>query len=700
MLKYGNIINVSNGNSKTLIPRNLIYHNVLNNSNTTTNTTTNTSDTTNETTQTSVNYESASITNLGVNNISVVSNTLTSNIVVSSPIAFSFLKSDYQSNNFNTYPIFFSEDILINNTKFILKSNQFTIKDNVILINSELTNTNINGTQIDNLISGFIFPIADQNISTGYYASLLYTPNNKIENINNVYNWTNEHYNYFTNQNKGFFKLKYLPQTLNFNNYNNTLDENYIDLTENNSNLANLQINALGVYDGEIVSMNNTNLSIKISDGTELYETINITKTDINILNNLSIKCVNNLVVKDENGVEFISIGELVTFYKSIVLNNDEHDINFQNTLNFNSGLNNVLKLTNDKCEFLVSTVITDLQILSVFELNNIPISFVNNLNIISNDNIFIAFDSLLNRIDIIQPTYINSLIINSTFNLNNNPLVFGTAAYFQDINNNRYIYLNGNTQTISLLKPTTIDTLLVNTSLNILNNTPINVVSELVIKNNTSTFIKFDANNTILYNNILFNTVNNPEINFPDNKTLKITNNSEIINLSIDSTITITGPTNSFQDISNTIVNSSFNVTNTSVSFFSLTFTPISKLYVLSGITTNNSIITFQCVSILNVNNMSGTLIGTTWSLANPFINAYNINLWSYPQNVNGSQIYSINYTTLNPINTTNNGAWYINRMYLTQPQNDGIYDLNIECVGLSNDQVIWGFKLDILQI
>ena len=39
----------------------------------------------------------------------------------------------------------------------------------------------------DLLISGFIFPISDQNISTGYYSGLLYLPNNKIEQISNEY---------------------------------------------------------------------------------------------------------------------------------------------------------------------------------------------------------------------------------------------------------------------------------------------------------------------------------------------------------------------------------------------------------------------------------------------------------------------------------------------------------------------------------
>ena len=64
---------------------------------------------------------------------------------------------------------------------------------------------------------------------------------------------------------------------------------NYYDLVNNNQNLANLQANAIGLYDGEIVGMNNTNLSFKLSDGITIYETLNITKTEINILNNLAL---------------------------------------------------------------------------------------------------------------------------------------------------------------------------------------------------------------------------------------------------------------------------------------------------------------------------------------------------------------------------------------------------------------------------
>ena len=178
------------------------------------------------------------------------------------------------------------------------------------------------------------------------------------------------------------------------------------------------------------------------------------------------------------------------------------------------------------------------------------------------------------------------------------------------------------------------------------------------------------------------------------------ITDETNSINLGIDSVVTITGPSSSYQDISNTIVRSSFNITNTSAIDYNLTFIPYAKSYVLSGITQVGAYITYQFLEVININNMSGKIIGTTWALNTLSINSYEINIWSYPVIVNGVQTTHIGYNSLSPINTNNNGDWYINKIYLIQPNLDGIYNLNIECVGSTLDRIIWGFKLDILQI
>ena len=79
------------------------------------------------------------------------------------------------------------------------------------MLNSENLNNYISNFQTDNLISGYIFPITDQNTFTGYYSGVLYIPNSKLVKISEnstFYQWTNDKYNYFTNQKKVFYKFK------------------------------------------------------------------------------------------------------------------------------------------------------------------------------------------------------------------------------------------------------------------------------------------------------------------------------------------------------------------------------------------------------------------------------------------------------------------------------------------------------------
>jgi len=125
MLKYGNILQISTGNSKTLYPRDLAYAKAANG------TITNVQGSSNAN-QSSANFDSAAITDLTTNSINFIPNTLAKSIVISSPVAFSLLKADYETNNFNIYPIFFSQDIFINNKNFVLQSNNVSIKDNVL----------------------------------------------------------------------------------------------------------------------------------------------------------------------------------------------------------------------------------------------------------------------------------------------------------------------------------------------------------------------------------------------------------------------------------------------------------------------------------------------------------------------------------------------------------------------------------------
>jgi hypothetical protein len=168
---------------------------------------------------------------------------------------------------------------------------------------------------------------------------------------------------------------------------------------------------------------------------------------------------------------------------------------------------------------------------------------------------------------------------------------------------------------------------------------------------------------------------------------------------LSVDGSVTIAGSLFTFQDISNTIVSECFNVTNTSAIDYNLTFTPYSKLYIASGVTQKSAKILFQFQSVMSTNNMSGKLTGTTWALNTLFVNTFDINLWSYPIMVGSTHTPTIGHTSLNPINP-NPGDWIINNIYLYHDINNNVYNLNIECTGSAIDRIIWGFKLDILQI
>jgi hypothetical protein len=706
MLKYGNILNVNLGISKTLNPRNLTYQ-----SNGNTVTVTGLTTTTSSTNQSTANFNSATITDLAINTLSLISNTLATSIVINSPVAFSVLKSDYETNNFALYPIFFSEDIYIKNKNFIINSENVTIQDNVIMINSQGTNKSINLNQTDNIISGFMFPIADINVSTGYYAGLLYVPNNKIQLINpnsTFYNWINDQFNYFTNKNKGFFKLKYIPEALNFAKYNNIMDNTYLDLINNNENLANLQLNAIALNDGEIVSMNNTKLSLKLSDGITLFETINLTKTDMNILNNLAIRFVNSLLIKDINNNNYISIdgtNSLINMYVNIFLNNPQLQIQFTNILNFYSNSNTMMTFTGstNTLEIFATTLITNLAVIGSFQLNNIPLVFRDSLSIVGNNNqTYQLFDAINNRITFIVPTYINSLYVTTAATFNPKALInFQNMLTFQDSNSNPYIIFDQTKNQLTIPISTNANFLSINTTFQLLNQVPLLVSDKLTIQNPTSLFAIFDINNATFYKNIYINTGLNPKISFNNGQTLNIVDSNNTINLGIDGTITITGPTNIYQDISNTQVYSSFSVTNTSAVDFNLTFKPLTKLYVLSGITQINSLITFTCMNVINLNNMSGKIMGTTWGLNSSVVNAYDINIWTFPSiDIDGNPSFSVSYNTLAPVNTTNNGDWIINRIYLTNQQYDTNYHLNIECIGSANDRIIWGLKVDIIQI
>lgn len=698
MYKYGEPLNINNGISKSMIPRNLTYRSSNSNNSSV-------SSFSSSSAQTSGNFTTANVGDLTASTINVMNNTSTPNIVIGSPVAFSLLKTDYISNNFSSYPIYFSQDILIKNKNLYIQTENLKIKDNVIMINSDSLNAAIVNNTTDNVLSGFIFPIADRNIDTGYYAGLIYFPNNKIQPINQnstVYEWVATQYNYFTNINKGYFKLKYLSQNVTFSQYENNLDASYSNLININSDLTNLLAASIGVGDGEITSINGAFLSLNISDGIILFQGLKLTKSTINIYNNLSITFIDNLLIENNND-SYIEFGNnLTTFNQNTLYNTPNFNINFNNVLNFIGTVTNktMIKITSttDKIELMSTTFVNDIVVLSSFQLNNIPIIFVNTLSILGNNLSFIYFDALNNKIILQQPTTIDILNITTSLNMRNNkPIIFSNILNIEDKNGSSYIFFDSSSNHINLLKPTYISNLLINTSLLLLNDIPITVMNNFNIQNNIGKFISFNINNSIFYNSIYL-IKSTPIITFTGGNTLSIIDTNKITALNIDSGINIVGPFNGYTDISNTCVNSSLSITNTAILDYNFTYTPIDKTYILAGVTIPNyGLLKLVCYGVCFQNLMSGTIIGTTRSINTNNICIFNISIWTF---INDNGDLDIAYNTIMPINTLLIGDWVINSLTIDQPNYDYNYNLTINCVGSSSDKVVWSFKVCVLSV
>lgn len=693
MLKYGNIINVT-PTSKSLLPRNLTFspsNNVTTNNFTTNNTTNSTSS--------NANFNAASITDLTVQTINVIGNTSTPNIVISSPVAFSILKSDYSTNNYNIYPIYISLNTLINNVNLNLNTNNLTIKDNVFVLNNNATNITITNNTTDEPLAGFIFPIGDRNNDTDYYGGLLYFPNSQIQLINpnsSSYYWTGVPYKYFTNTNKGFFKFKYISQNVPFTVYQNNLNTSYVDLVNNTNNLSNILVGSIGCGDGEIVSLNNY-LTFKISDGINTpFNTLTITKSVIEIFNNLSLIFQSNLKFQTNN-TQYINLDDqnkLIHFYKNILLDLSTFNISFNNILNFVNNNITLIQLTNSEVQFNINILVNNITIISSLILNNIPINFTNSLQIVGNGESFMTFDAVNNLITFNQPSICTDLRINGTMQiLNNSPIIFSNSLSITDTFNNSFI--NITSTNINLLYPTNINNLIINTSFQL--NSPIVISTNFIVQdNNNNIFIKFNSLNNIFLNNLYFNKLN-PTITFDSGQTLTIEDTNKVTIININNGLNINGPIGTNTTL-NTTVNSSFSVINSIINNGFNIYTPQNKLFIISGITNtiNNSII-LTCNNVCTMNLLSGTIIGTTRSETTSNICIYNINIWSYIDNLGN---FNLSYNSLLPINTNNKGTWVISNITLDQPNNDGIFNINIICTGSDSGNIIWGFKVDILSI
>jgi hypothetical protein len=640
--------------------------------------------------------ESADITEINTKSINSINDSASPYIVFSGAVTFSTNKNQYIDNNFDIYPLLFTRDMRINNKLVNLESDKLKIKTNVLNINSGLSDFDYTGSILDNIISGIHFKVPDKSISTGYYGGLFYMPNSKIEKTSptsTIYKWTPNKYNYFSNKLKGFFKLQYLPENLNFSTYSNNLDNTYLNIVDNTSNMSNLQIASLGICDGEIVSMN-SNLTFKIGDGINESKSIfEIDYNNINILNDSNINFDSKLIIKSNN-TNYIEFNSGITkIYSDMLLNNSR--INLGKSLIIGTETDDWLSfnLLDDTINVIKPINISNLIINSSIEFSNTPIKFINNLNIIGSNsddltNLTTLMSFTTSDINLLKDTYANDLIINNSFTLADGANFKFTGIFnFLSSTNINFMNFNSNTSSINALQPFYVNNLNVSTELNLQNDIPINFNSKLELKTNNVTTVKFEETKTSFYNNIIIDK-NDPTITFNFDKKLSI-NNTQVY-LDLDKSVNITGT-----NVSTDIIKASLQISNTQAIDYNMTFIPIDKTWIVSGITDISNTILFEFENVCSLGQMSGKLIGTTRSLSSNLFSAYDINLWT---NINVNDELDIESNALLPINTTNIGNWTIQSLQIIN--NEGIYNLRINCIGSVTDKVVWAFKLNCLSI
>lgn len=743
----------SSGNSKSLLPRNLSYKNTNTNSNITSNTS--------PTTTTTSNLTSASISDLMASSINNINDSLNPVLVFSANTAFSLLKNEYETNNFRLYPILFTRNILIDNSKLILNTEQLSIKDNVIVINSELNNINIIGNISDQIISGIIFPIADNNLSTGYFAGLLYVPNFKInpQSIDStIYHWINEKYPYFANKDKGFFKLKYLPENLNFSNFNNSMNQTYQNLLENNNNYSNLLVGSIGIADGELVAFNNTYLNIKISNGiTDSVTILGIDLTKITINNNVDLVFEEKLLINSKNNIDYLE------FFDNNI--NILQKLNFSlinSYLNFNENLFITSKneeyihfdSINNLIEFKKLTQFNNVDIVnSSLLLSNSSLQFNTNLDFkkidqnTKEESTFITLNTLNNKIILSKETIADTITINGNGNLTlleNSNLIFENNANFKfsgefyfknNLNPNLdFISLNSINNTINCLQQTNINKLIIKENITLSNNISINVANNFSIKTNTNKeLINFSNQHNTFYNDLYFDK-KNPKIVFDldisgtdisgniEKNILSIHGNNCDLKLNISKDISITNQQDiSYEDFGKDInINTSFQIINNSMYTYNandpLNINTTNKIYIMSGLTpanviSGNTTINFILNNVSTIKgHFSGKLIGTSLNVSADTQNKvshYEIDFWTQYDNIyidddnENQEIVSIVFEEVVHINKKNkhDDTWKILGLELISVTD--VTNLKIICQNKSliND-VTWNLKVDILTI
>jgi hypothetical protein len=337
--------------------------------------------------------------------------------------------------------------------------------------------------------------------------------------------------------------------------------------------------------------------------------------------------------------------------------------------------------------------IISDLIINSSIEFSNTPIKFINNLSIIGSNsddltNLTTLMSFTTSDINLLKDTYANDLIINNSFTLENNANFKFTGIFnFASSTDINFMNFNANTSSINALLPFYVNNLNVSTEYNLQNNIPINFDSNLELKTNNISTVKFEKSKTSFYNNITIDK-NDPTITFNSDKKLSI-NNTQVY-LDLDTSVNITG-----NNVPTDIIKASLQISNTQAIDFNMKFIPIDKTWIVSGITDISNTILFEFENVCLLGQMSGKLTGTTRSLSSNLFSAYDINLWT---NINVNDELDIESNALLPINVTNIGNWSIQNLQIIN--NEGTYNLRINCIGSTTDKVVWAFKLNCLSI
>jgi hypothetical protein len=349
MLKYGDISIINNGNSKSLIPRNITYRQK-------------------ELFKTKMSeseiLSTIQLSPVDIPNLRVIINDTFSNTSNVSIVYIDLIRKKTQSenqitindkllitdiNDLNpkaTFKYLFTTNGILSAESLDIQIQQVQIQDNVPYINSKfITEMMDNNERInyDSMISGFIFPqINDDNdtsITSGYkrYTGMLLMPANYY--INKNYETNNIDFNkyldneyYFPEKKKGYKQsLRLIRTNYQFKNqstFTNKLDfikdADIVDLNLTD-NLVNLEINNIAMRDGKFVLLTNknfnpiegsvansidlsANFSFWTSDLSGLKQLVKITSDNVSIFNPLKIE--ENIIIK-KNGIQFGNTNEM-----------------------------------------------------------------------------------------------------------------------------------------------------------------------------------------------------------------------------------------------------------------------------------------------------------------------------------------------------------------------------------------------------